>query len=166
MIEEKGKDLRGSLKTDKQVIYVDLDGVICDFDTRHLELTSQGLTKKEAFQHVDAYRDLEPMKGAIEAWHELNKFYDVYILSTASWDNVESWIEKRLWVEKYIGESVKKKLILSHNKGLLKGVALIDDRIANGVADFEGKHIHFGSEEFPDWQSVLDFLIVQDDTHE
>lgn len=36
---------------------------------------------------------------------------------------------------------------------------LIDDRTTKGVAEFVGRHIHFGSSEFPDWQSVLDELL-------
>ena len=52
-----------------------------------------------------------------------------------------------------------KKLILSHNKGLLLGDYLIDDRIANGVDGFKGEHIHFGTDQFPDWKSVLEYLL-------
>ena len=36
---------------------------------------------------------------------------------------------------------------------------IIDDRTKNGVEHFEGRHIHFGTEEFPDWESVLSELI-------
>jgi len=50
-------------------------------------------------------------------------------------------------------------LILSHNKHLNIGDYLIDDRLANGVEKFTGEHIHFGTERFPDWQSVCDYLL-------
>ena len=30
---------------------------------------------------------------------------------------------------------------------------------AYGAGDFHGKHIHFGTEEFPDWDSVLKYLL-------
>jgi 5'(3')-deoxyribonucleotidase len=63
-----------------------------------------------------------------------------------------------MWVETHLGKSANKKLILCHNKGLVKGDFLIDDRIANGVADFEGEHIHFGTEQFSGWEDVLDYL--------
>jgi len=36
---------------------------------------------------------------------------------------------------------------------------LIDDRTTKGAAEFAGRHIHFGSPQFPDWQSVLDELL-------
>ena len=51
------------------------------------------------------------------------------------------------------------QLILSHNKNLNIGDYLIDDRTANGAAQFMGEHIHFGSEKFPNWNSVLDYLM-------
>jgi 5'(3')-deoxyribonucleotidase len=155
--------LRASLKTDKQVIYVDMDGVLCDFDKRHEELMSKGINQFQAFNHAFAFKDLDPMPGAIEAWQSLQEKYDTYILSTAMWSNTYAWTDKRIWVQKYLGKSANKKLILSHNKGLLRGDFLIDDRIANGVADFEGEHIHFGTEKFPTWKQVLDYLLTTEE---
>ena len=38
-------------------------------------------------------------------------------------------------------------------KGEIAGSELlIDDRTANGAAQFTGEHIHFGSEKFPNWK--------------
>ena len=51
-----------------------------------------------------------------------------------------------------------RKVIFSSVKHLSRGDILIDDRTANGAGDFSGRHVHFGSPEFPDWQSVLDEL--------
>ena len=40
------------------------------------------------------------------------------------------------------------------------GHYLIEDRPhKNGAADFKGQLIHFRSDKFPDWNSVLDFLL-------
>ena len=39
------------------------------------------------------------------------------------------------------------------------GDYLIDDRLANGVNLFKGEHIHFGSDKFPDWESVCSYLL-------
>lgn len=67
--------------------------------------------------------------------------------------------DKRKWVGKYLSEAGKKRLIITHNKGLNKGDYLIDDRLAKGVEDFEGEHLYFGpNKPFPDWESVLDYL--------
>lgn len=150
--------LRGSIKITKPIVLIDLDGVICDFDKRAKELEQQGVKGHSLFRHPDAYRALEPIEGAIDAWHELQEKYETYILSTPPWSNPDAWSEKRIWVQQHLGDSAKKKLILCHNKGLVKGDFLIDDRIANGVADFEGEHIHFATEKFPGWGTVLEYL--------
>jgi 5'(3')-deoxyribonucleotidase len=105
------------------------------------------------------FTSLEPVAGAIEAFRQLAQKYDTYILSTPDWFGVNSWTEKRIWVEKHLGEAAFKRLILSHNKGLFSGRALIDDRIRNGVENFKGEHIHFGTEVFPGWKAVLDYLL-------
>ena len=51
-----------------------------------------------------------------------------------------------------------KRLILTHHKNLNRSDFLVDDRPKNGADLFEGEWIHFGSEAFPDWASVLSYL--------
>jgi 5'(3')-deoxyribonucleotidase len=150
--------LRASIPITKPLVLIDMDGVICDFDKRAKELESIGVKGHSLFRHPDAYRDLEPINGAVDAWHALQEKYETYILSTPPWSNPDVWAEKRSWVQKYLGDSAKKKLILCHHKGIIRGDYLIDDRIANGVADFQGEHIHFGNEEYPGWEEVLQRL--------
>jgi hypothetical protein len=41
----------------------------------------------------------------------------------------------------------------------LKGDYLIDDRPKHGASSFEGEWIEFGSEAFPDWPTVVDYLL-------
>jgi len=151
--------LRASIPITKPIILIDMDGVLCDFEKRKLELELQGIKGQSIFKHPDAYRDLEPIEGAIDAWNQLQDGYETYILSTPPWSNPDAWAEKRRWVEIYLGKSAWKKLILSHHKGLIKGDFLIDDRIANGVSDFQGKHIHFGQEGAENWSKILKILI-------
>lgn len=144
----------------KKIVYVDMDGVVADFDKAFPLVAEktwvEGCEKKvpEGF-----FLNLEPIDGAVEALHKLSALgYDLYFLSTPQWSNPDCWKEKRLWVEKHFGELMFKRLILTHNKGLLKGSYLIDDRIQNGVDAFEGQHIHFGSNTYPDWESVVELL--------
>jgi len=152
--------LRASIPITKPVVLIDLDGVLADFDKRAQELEAQGIKGQSLFRYPNVFRDLDPIEGAIEAWHALQDKYETYILSTPPWSNPEAWSEKRIWVENYLGKSSKKKLILCHHKGLVNGDYLIDDRIANGVADFVGEHIHFGNENFTGWKDVLTYLEV------
>ena len=81
------------------------------------------------------------------------------ILSTPPWDNTSAWSDKHQWVKKHLGVSARKKLILFQHKHLSLGDYLIDDRTVNGAAEFQGEHIHFGTKRFPDWKSVLEYLI-------
>jgi len=105
------------------------------------------------------FSKMKPFTGAIEAYEELSKHYDVYILSTAPWQNPSAWSDKLEWAQKYLGDLAYKKLILSHNKNLNIGDYLIDDRLANGASEFKGEHIHFGKKPFADWGSVLSYLV-------
>lgn len=131
-----------------------MDGVLADYDGAAKGKTKEEKREKGFFEH------LEPIGNAIASFFKLCEHFDVYILSTAPWSNIHAPSEKRIWVERHLGEKAFKRLILSHNKSLVKGDYLIDDRIANGVDGFEGEHIHFGSERFPDWASVLTYLGV------
>jgi 5'(3')-deoxyribonucleotidase len=79
-------------------------------------------------------------------------------LSTAPWGNPSAWSDKLLWVKNHIGKNGYKRLILSHHKNLNDGHFLVDDRTKNGADRFSGKHIHFGTEHFPDWKTVLVYL--------
>ncbi len=98
------------------------------------------------------------MVGAVESFTELAGLFEAYILSTAPWNNPSAWSDKPLWVQKYLGESARKRLILTHHKNLSRGDFLIDDRKKHGVDLFEGEHFHFGSERFPDWPAVMSYL--------
>lgn len=153
------KWMRYKIEITKPILYLDMDGVLVDFEAWYLPELEKGRNKFEVHKDPHFVIDLKPLPGAIEAYHKLSEKYEVYILSTALWSNPTTWSDKRLWVEKYLGKSVKKKLILSHNKGLLRGDYLVDDRLANGVGDFEGEHIHFGSEDFPGWDETLKYLL-------
>ena len=153
---------RGSLKTDKKIIYIDMDGVLCDYGSFLEKMINKGMNKFQVYQMLGVFEDLDPIPGAINSFNLLSKHFDVYILSTPMWSNPDSWKGKRIWVQNYLGKIAKKKLILSHNKGLLRGDYLIDDRDANGVLDFEGEHIKFGQEKFKEWNTVLKYIFVKE----
>jgi len=108
---------------------------------------------------------MQPMPGAIDAVHRLNAHYDCYILSTAPWGNHSAWSDKVLWVTKYLDDVFHKRMIITHCKNLCTGDILIDDRGNNGTSEFEGEWIQFGSEKFPDWEAVIDYLLPNDKLH-
>ena len=61
----------------------------------------------------------------------------------------------------YLGDAAKKRVIVSHNKNLMIGDYLIDDRTANGAGEFKGELIQFGTEKYPNWKEVLKYLNVE-----
>ncbi len=142
---------------------IDLDGTMFDFDSAFkLIAESVWIEGQEKKVPIGFFENLEPIKDAIESIIQLSEPFNIYFLSTPQWSNPYSWMEKRVSLEKHLGELAFKKLILSHDKGLVKGDFLIDDRIQefhNGVHVFEGEHIHFGTEKFPNWEVVVKYLM-------
>lgn len=144
----------------KKILYIDMDNVLVDFKSgiakTAVELQEKYKENLDDVPHI--FSKMDPMPGAIDAFNELSELYDTYILSTAPWHNQTAWSDKLDWVKNYIGKSAYKRLILTHHKNLNKGDFLVDDRRKNGVDSFDGMHIHFGTQMFPNWQSVVDFL--------
>ena len=145
----------------KKILYVDMDNVLVDFPSAFPKVPNDVLEKyadnKDDIPGI--FSLMQPLDDAIDAYEKLSQKYDTYILSTAPWDNPSAWSDKIIWVKKYLGSSAHKRLILSHNKNLNFGDYLIDDRTKNGASEFKGEHIHFGKEPFPDWPSVLSYLL-------
>ena len=150
---------------EKKKLYFDMDGVLVNFQSGIDKLSDE--VKKEYEGRLDEvpgiFALMEPIAGAIEAVHKLQEYYDVYILSTAPWKNPSAWSDKVAWVTKYLDDVFHKRMVVTHCKHLLsgKGDYLIDDNDKNGAAEFKENHIKFGSEKFPDWESVLGYLIVE-----
>ena len=143
-----------------KTLYVDMDNVLVDFPSGIAKVPDDlQIQYEDRLDEVPGIFSLmDPMPKAIESYNLLAKHFDTYILSTAPWHNPSAWSDKLLWVQKYLGESAYKRLILSHHKNLNDGHYLIDDRTKNGADRFAGEHIHFGTERFPDWPSVVSYL--------
>jgi 5'(3')-deoxyribonucleotidase len=142
-------------------LYFDMDGVLVDFQSGLAQQDEKTLREYEGREDEipGIFGVMKPIDGAIEAVHRLSKHYDCYILSTAPWRNPSAWSDKVAWVTKYLDEVFHKRIIITHCKHLCKGDYLIDDRSKHGVTEFEGEWIHFGSERFPNWDAVLEYLL-------
>ena len=103
--------------------------------------------------------DLEIIPGAKDAIMELSEFFEIRFLSACSWSNVDSFTEKRIWIEKHFGDFSEKKMDLSNQKDLTMGHFLVDDRTKYGAEYFIGEHIMYGNEKFPDWEVTKKYLI-------
>ena len=147
--------------TNKKILYFDMDNVLVDFPSAFTKIDPKLMKEFEGKldEIPGIFSQMDPLESALEAHEILSQKFDTYLLSTAPWENSSAWADKNEWVKKHLGKSAYKRLILSHHKHLNIGDYLIDDRTANGAGQFRGEHIHFGSEKFPDWKAVLDYLI-------
>lgn len=148
------------MNKNRRTLYIDMDNVLVDFPSAFSFLSDNDLVDfADRLDEVPSiFSRMQPIPGAIEAFQELSELFDTYLLSTAPWENPSAWSDKLLWVKTHLGAPAYKRLILSHHKHLNRGDFIIDDRTKNGVDKFDGKHIHFGTAEFPDWASVVGYL--------
>ena len=157
--------------SEKKIVFIDMDGVIVDLG-KEIELKTTGLKDKKLLKSPDLikgiFKNPPVYQGAKDAVHELNQSgkYELFIATSAPWENHESATHKRVWLEKHFKGVFEKKMIITHRKDLLIGDYLIDDRLANGAEYFRGELISFGWNyenkkwnTFPDWKSVLDKLL-------
>lgn len=142
----------------KRKLYFDLDGTLVDFksgiDKVNPDILEQHKGHPEDIEGIFSLMD--PMPGAIEAVDQLKDIYDCYILSTVPWDNPSAWSDKLQWVQKHLGQTFYKKLILTHHKELLndKDSLLIDDRKTHGADSFGINLIEFKR----NWFEIIDIL--------
>ncbi len=138
-----------------------MDDVLCDYQSSYKDYKLKYPDIKFPQSIKGFFNDLAPVKNGVETVKKMisSKIYNPYILTAPSTRNPHSYMEKRIWIENHFDYNFTKKLIISPNKGLLKGDMLIDDIIAGkGQEYFEGDLIHFGSPEFPDWVTVNNLL--------
>jgi 5'(3')-deoxyribonucleotidase len=147
-----------------KTLYIDMDNVLVDFPSGMAACDPALLGQfKECPDEIPGiFALMQPMPGAIAAYHALSELFDTYILSTAPWENPTAWSDKLEWVKRHLGEPAHKRLILSHNKHLNRGHYLVDDRPNNGAEEF-GKvpgqeWIHFGHDHYKDWPAVVAYL--------
>ena len=143
-------------------VYFDMDGVLVDFQSGIDKLSDE--TKELYKNNIDEtpglFALMDPIPGAIEAVQLIAKKYDVYILSTSPWNNPTAASDKIEWVKKYLNGVFHKRIIITHHKELLIGDYLIDDRSKNGASEFQGEWLQFGSEKYPDWDAILEHLLM------
>jgi 5'(3')-deoxyribonucleotidase len=135
-----------------------MDGVLCDFKSAYETDLKNNPRQIYPQSQYGFFLNLKPIVDAINSVNILKKNFDVWILTRPSVHNISCYSEKALWIKNYLGFEMQEKTIICTNKSLLKGDFLIDDQIEHGQSEFEGQLIRFGTEEFPDWKSVLNFF--------
>lgn len=150
-----------------------MDGVLVDLEKEFDKFFYHNPFLKERYKnnpdHIQGiFRNPQPIEGAVDAVHELYNSgkYDMYIATAAPWGNPMSAMDKRFWIEEYFGRMFHKRMIVTHQKNLLMGDYLIDDRTKNGAGEFGGELLQFGWNweeqrwnEYPTWESILTKLL-------
>jgi 5'-nucleotidase len=152
-------------------ILVDMDGVVADYDgeflqrwkLRHADKFYVPLEARTTFYVKDNYpeelqplvaeillesgffRNMLPVPGAKEALEEMQSMgLEVFICTSPLSTYKNCVLEKYEWVEKVLGSSWVRQIILTKDKTIIKGDFLIDD-----------KPSITGAEEHPDWEHIL-----------
>lgn len=106
---------------------------------------------------------MDEMQGAIKALSELHAYFDLYILMTASWNDPSVVANKVKWLIQVFGKKFEENIVITSRKDLCNGDYLIDGLGNNGASDFEGEWIRLGSENYPDWHSVVLYLYKKEE---
>lgn len=118
-------------------VFVDLDGVLADFDTGYRLISDKEDYSKESDsvdwklveKHGSFFRDLPPMPDFDELWNQVVLF-DPIILTGVPHSVPGAPDHKREWVDKYMGKDQPMIACKSRDKSLHmknKGDILIDD---------------------------------------
>lgn len=139
-------------------VFVDMDGVVVDFDRYAREMK---LTPREIKDRPGAYREMQPIPLALPALEVLDAMgFEVWLATKPPTAIPFAYADKVRWVLAH-ARWLEQRIILTHDKGLLGTPRdfLIDDRPHRANCErFPGTLIHFGTDPFPGWAQVLDFM--------
>ena len=157
-----------NLIPEEPVLFIDMDGVIADFDRSHHFV---GGRERERHPHEmyeeGFFESLPVVRGARYAIRALldSKKYKIYILSKPVRHSPLSYSEKSAWIWKHFPE-LGEFIILSQNKTLLSGPnrILIDDSLNEWGEPWQqagGQFVHFDYEKNHEkqWRSILEKLL-------
>lgn len=148
-------------------IFVDMDDVLADTYGKHIELYNKEHKQELSLAHIESgevwhnvpemhqesilqhayqegfFRNLEPIKDAIQVMEALYNKHEVYI-ATAATQFPNSLKEKSDWLDQYMPFITWEHRIMCGHKFILKGDLLIDDRTYN-LEKFDGDTLLFNS---------------------
>lgn len=108
-------------------VFVDMDGVLVDFDSYKLQ---HGLSADEVKRRPGAYLDMSPISRAIDAVRALAGMgFEVWIATKPPTGVPYAYSDKAAWILQHLPE-LKRRIIITHDKGLLGDALdfLCDDR--------------------------------------
>lgn len=139
-------------------VFVDLDGVLVDFDGF---MAKHNLTPDETKRMRGAYLAMDPFEEGLKGVRELlGMGYEVWIATKPPTGLPFAYADKVAWVLEHLPE-LRERIILTHDKGLLGDADdfLVDDRPHVGNCErFAGTLIPFVNGKT--WPQVVEQLRV------
>ena len=159
-------------KMNKPKLFLDMDNVLVDTLLILNAIDMGGETVAKPDQIPGIFRDLPPVPGALDAVNKLRDYYELYILSTAPWQNASAWQDKLIWLQHHFGDDEKspfyKRVILANDKSLSRTpeAILVDDRPYHGAsgwddAKMDSQWVQYGYEPKMTWQTGLVELLIE-----
>ncbi|MCO7487001.1 5' nucleotidase, NT5C type [Stenotrophomonas maltophilia] len=142
MMDPLANQHTGGSSASRRTIYVDLDGVMADFDAAFpalFGLDHRVLADDEMWGHINShpsfFRDLPPMQGAVEFFHSIHHLNPVILTACPKSNYPLAAMQKRQWVREHLSATCMVLPVLGgRHKPLFMhqpGDVLIDDFEAN-----------------------------------
>ncbi len=143
---------------EKKILYIDMESALADIASGWARLPDEVVRDCRPYSSLvpGFFALVEPLPGAVEAFFELSRIFDAYVLISGPNDNA-ALADEVLWMERFFGYGGYARLV---TKGQMFDRAdyLIEGPRPPYYRQIQGKHVVFGSEEYPDWASVLRYL--------
>ena len=143
------------------MIFVDMDGVIADYD-KMMQQTSMSGEELKMVRGI--YTKLDVVPGAKEGIARLiEKGFHIQVATKIPDHNPYAATEKLLWLNNHFPELIP-NVTITNNKGILgsKNDFIIDDRIHKAkIHNFKGIVLHFGPDGlYHTWNDIIKFFTV------
>ena len=112
---------------EKKILLVDMDDTICHYTKAYEKARKEHPTQPFPQSQYGFFAGLEPIEGALHFLDELTNYYEVWICTRCSSMNPMSYAEKAQWVKQHLGFAWVNALIITPDKGMIKGDILVDD---------------------------------------
>ncbi len=135
------------IRTDENLpsIFLDLDGVLADFDKRACEVLNGECHYRYDFIHggdalwaqlhavPDFFTSFDPMPDAMILWNAVKHLNPVILTAVPKTNGDRVAEQKKRWIDKYLGAHVKSICCRTEDKPLYSGPGrvLVDDRSVN-----------------------------------
>ena len=163
-----------------------MDGVLADIYPQYLKFEAsetglsrsweslKGRSESEIFQNIRKYlftpgffRDAPPVQGSYHAVKELNTYYELFVVSSAT-EFPQSLPEKYEWLGEHFPFLTWQQMVFCGSKSVIQGDIMIDDHFKN-LDIFKGRTILFTqphNDGFPEknhirvrsWDEILNLL--------